>query len=880
MRKLQVQLEEQNMKETSVNDFIARLDDNKSSDVIVKMVEAVEAGIEKYHNSVQRKRAPFFKVTKDLEYSEVAYIGLKAFLGVMCSTHSITASNVGVSIGTDLFIATERTGDIFSVEESIVKEKAASGIKLLSIIVDSLPNNYFRKEQERISLRANPWVISVSSGFEKLRKDNGDLFSMFTRRMMPLVCEPDPWTNMLDGGYLSELAKKVTPLVKRHLHHPAPDGDTVFSGINHIQKTPFKVNKTIYEVCKELQNIRPKDLKKIFKEDLGKFLEECPIDREGDAYIWEKEDAIKVNEKTGKEKIISTLKFQDEDSTEKRKLFFQWTARRDLHKKRNSARKSIDNSFSTTLEVVESLKEFDDLYWGGSLDRRSRVYPSAMTGINLQGADYQKAVVMFSKRLPIGSENGVYAVKKTLCNHWGGDSGNGVKTDKLSRSGAESWISDNSRWIIQCAESPMNNNKWMNADKPLQFLVAAIEWRDWCSYWKNNSNYGFMSHLCDPNDASCSGAQILSAMTRDDVGAMHTNMKANMAVQDLYMAVAKKVDENLRDKFDEMSQDWLGRSKIIEAIHSVSRGEENEILTDTSRSEIEELWDREMEGDWGRNELANDIFLRIYPKLSDVEKGRFSLVIRDLVKKPVMVKFYSGTRYGNIEHCNEKIVEYAWESNFRADTTGQCAAFMGSLIYDSINQVISGAGLVMEWFVHVAEILGSLHIPVKWTTPVGFKATMSKRATKDVRVKVKFHEDKESEFMIKIPIKVIGPTGWVYKLDVAKMKSGIAPDIVHSLDASLIIAVAARCAKEGIPYLWLIHDSMGSHCCYSAKFNKIIREEFVKLFNGDVLGSMYQEFRKQLSEEYKELLMSPEEFGIHQGAYRLEEILNSEFSFK
>ncbi|MCK4501245.1 hypothetical protein KAU11_12160, partial [Candidatus Babeliales bacterium] len=560
MRLLQVQLEEQNMEETSIGDFIARLDDNKSSDVIVKMVEAVESGIEDYHNSVQRKRAPFFKVTKDLEYSEVAYIGLKAFLGVMCSTHSITASNVGVSIGTDLFIATDRTGDIFSVEENIVKEKASSGIKLLSIIVDSLPTNYFRKEQERISLKANPWVISVSSGFEKLRKDNGDVFSMFTRRMMPLVCEPDPWTNMLDGGYLSQVAKKVTPLVKRHLHHPAPDGDTVLSGINHIQKTPFKVNKSIYGVCKELQTIRPKDLKKIFKEDNGKFSEECPIDKEEDSYIWEKEDVTKINEKTGKKKVISTLKFQDEDSTEKRKSFFQWTARRDLHKKQSSARKSIDNSFSTTLEVVESLKDFDNLFWGGSLDRRSRVYPSAMTGINLQGADYQKAVVMFSKRLPIGSDRGVYAIKKTLCNHWGGDNGNGVKTDKLDHSSTESWIDENSRWIIQCAESPMDNTKWMGADKPLQFLVAATEWRDWCKYWDDNGNYGFMSHLCDPNDASCSGAQILSAMTRDDIGAMHTNMKANIPVQDLYMAVAKKVDENLRDKFDNMSQDWLGRS--------------------------------------------------------------------------------------------------------------------------------------------------------------------------------------------------------------------------------------------------------------------------------------------------------------------------------
>jgi len=338
------------------------------------------------------------------------------------------------------------------------------------------------------------------------------------------------------------------------------------------------------------------------------------------------------------------------------------------------------------------------------------------------------------------------------------------------------------------------------------------------------------------------------------------------------MAVASKVTENLLKNFlvDEMSQDWLGRENTIEAIRCVTKGEGHDILTDVTQERILGLWDNDVS--------VEDIFLDIYLDMSQTERDRLSLVIRNLVKKPVMVKFYSGTRYGNIEHCSEFIVDKEWEGNFRCDGTGKAAAFMGGMIFDSINQVVAGAGLVMEWFVHVAEVLGKKNKAVKWTTPVGFRASLKKFATKDVKFKVLW-KGSDTRFTIKTPIKIATESGWEYKLDVKKMKSGIAPDIVHSLDAALIIKVGDRCSREGIDNLWLVHDSLASHCCFSQKFNRIIREEFVDLFKEDILNNMYEEFKGQLDEEDQDLLMSPMQFGIVRGDYNLEEVLESEFCF-
>lgn len=880
MREVQIALENENMKQTSMQGFMKGLDANKSCDVLTTMSSKVVSGIAALHEETQRKRSPFFKLTEDLEYEDVAYIGLKGLIGNLTMASSMAATKIATNIGDSLLIANGQEELVFAIDEKTIKDKVAAGLVLLRVVISSLPDDFFRITLERLSKTNTQYTVMTNTGFNKLLEEHEEVFLRFTKKMMPLVCEPDKWEDVYGGGYLTETSKKLTPLIKRNIKHDPPEGNIVFDAINHLQKTPFRVNKRIFSLMEKLQGIRPSEMKKVFMKKLGKFEEPCPIDKEEDAYIWEKVEGKKEDPKTGKMKKAMVMVYQDEESIKKRKDFFQWSARKALHKRRQEAKKSLDRSYANCLELTKEISKYEQVFWAYCLDRRSRVYPSAMTGINIQGSDYQKAVVEFSVGLPLDydgdGEGGLFAIIKTVCNHWGNDSGNGVKTDKLTKKASEKWIQGATDWILKCVDDPIENRQWMKADKPLQFLAAAYEWADWLEYRETHDDYGFVSHLCDPNDASCSGAQILSAMTRDRVGALHTNL-LDTDVQDLYMAVADKVTENLMEIWDtnELAQDWLGRSNILEAIVRVSNGESDEVLGDESISLIQSL------SEAGKS--TEDIFLEVYKQLTDVERARYSLIIRNLVKKPVMVKFYSGTRYGNIEHCNEFIVEKGWEDFFRCDGTGKAAAYMGNLIYDSINQVIAGAGKVMEWFVHVADVLGNLNQPVKWTTPIGFKASMKKFAMKNVQLKVKFHGDTLNKFTLKIPKvkKEKDENGNdIYELDVSKMKSGIAPDIVHSLDASLIMSVSERCAREGIDHLCMIHDSLGSHCCFSTRFNRIIREQFIEMFEQDILGNLYEEFKSQIPVDQQNLLLSPEQFGIEYGDYDLKEMLNSFFCFK
>lgn len=829
MRDIQLERERLQLDGATSKDILLAMEENKSGGFLEGMITKVlnSEHIKNHHDSAVRKRHAFFKITKDLELEEVAFCGLSILLSSIASSASLPVTAIATKIGDDLLIRSGSPERVSDIDEATLRLKVSSGIALLDLTLSALPSSWFHVALRRVSKVESVWEVTATDKFNKVVAENSEIFPLFKREFKPMVCRPDEWTGISGGGYLSEVAKKIVPLMKRNPNHECPS-QLVLDGINQIQQTPYRVNKRIYDVLLKLRDLKPPAMSDVFRENKGEFTVPCPYDKELDAYIWEKVEGEKLNKKTGKMKKAMVLAHTDEVSVAKRKAFFNWSTERELHKKHELGRIGIAKTLDDCIQLADELLMYENLYWPITNDSRSRMYPAAMSGINIHGSDYQKAVVEFSEGLPLDhdgdGEGAVYAIIKTLCNHWGKDSGNGVKTDKLTKKAAEDWIKEASEWVVKCARNPFgeDSQQWMAADSPLLFLAAAMEWADWLDYYAEHGDYGFISRLCDPNDASCSGAQILSATTRDEVGAMHTNLM-DMAVQDLYMAVAGKVTENLLEVFytETLAQDWLGRKGIITAINQVISGEGHDILSDKTQELILDLHKNDVHTD--------DIFLEIFMKMDDVERLRMSYIIRSLVKIPVMVKFYSGTRYGNIEHVAEFISKEGWSDNFRCDSTGKAAVFMGNLIYDSINQVVKGAGQVMEWFVHVAEVFGDLNKGIRHVTPAGYPISLKKYKTKNVRLMETFRGSK-SQFNLRILDLEEGEDGVLKpQIDVAKFKSSIAPDIVHSFDSSLLMIVAERCKREGIDNLWFIHDSLGAHCCYSTKFSRIIRESFVEV---------------------------------------------------
>ena len=114
------------------------------------------------------------------------------------------------------------------------------------------------------------------------------------------------------------------------------------------------------------------------------------------------------------------------------------------------------------------------------------------------------------------------------------------------------------------------------------------------------------------------------------------------------------------------------------------------------------------------------------------------------------------------------------------------------------------------------------------------------------------------------------------QLDARQMGNSVPPSFVHSLDASHMHRTIHRAGEEGMEYFAAVHDSFGVHAADLWRFNQIIRESFVSLFEDtDVLQDFYESNAHKISEEFLEDI--PEKPAL--GDLDLNGVLESDFFF-
>jgi DNA-directed RNA polymerase len=97
------------------------------------------------------------------------------------------------------------------------------------------------------------------------------------------------------------------------------------------------------------------------------------------------------------------------------------------------------------------------------------------------------------------------------------------------------------------------------------------------------------------------------------------------------------------------------------------------------------------------------------------------------------------------------------------------------------------------------------------------------------------------------------------KISPRKMANGVAPNVVHSLDSTLLhlttvsackkkgihLTTVSACKKKGIYDFSMIHDSYGTHSTKAQALADTIREEAVNLFSRDLLKEWLDQLKKQ-----------------------------------
>lgn len=373
------------------------------------------------------------------------------------------------------------------------KDRYAVGYQLIEAILESCPDVFERVNVTTAGPKGPVTRVSIlftdhaKSTLENRLRGMG----LNMPWLLPMVCQPKPWTPTENGGYLSIMRDFVKPTYGRLYEDEVPG--SVYAAINAVQNTRWSINKNILDlaaraVAEERDTILPVPA-----------VAELPP--EVAAEVWERMSSA---ERTN-------IKVQ----------------RRNVHENNNKL-ESRRQLVHRQLGVAKKFLDAEAIYFPHCIDFRGRAYPLPQD-LHPQSDDFGKAMLWFAEGKPITGD-GFKWLQYHVASCYG--------MDKVSRDQQLDWVNataDIIRGVVEDPFDPEYLSWWSKADEPWQFMAAAQELIACLDHGE-----GYISHLPVSVDGSCNGLQHLSAMGRDAVGAQAVNLMPGPR-QDIYGTVAGKV---------------------------------------------------------------------------------------------------------------------------------------------------------------------------------------------------------------------------------------------------------------------------------------------------------------------------------------------------
>lgn len=367
-----------------------------------------------------------------------------------------------------------------------IKTRSRLGTTLIQMFI----NETGLAELQKVD-KESPYYITYTEATRKYLEESHERCSLLFPIYTPMVIPPKKWTTPFNGGYLTHKLPLVKSKNRAYMDELKNwEMPQVYRAINALQETPWRVNKAVLNVLREVWDGGG---------NLGKLpsRENLPIPAYPADY-----DTMPEEQRNAFNKKVSQV---IEDNLRLR-----------------SKRIGMFNR----LAVAERYSEFDQFYFPHTLDWRGRAYP--VSGyMHPQSDDSGKALLEFYEGKPLGP-NGPYWLAVHLANTYG--------VDKVSFEERVQWVEANHDRILESAMNPLDGSRWWaDADSPWMFLAACFEW---LGYTMQGESY--VSHIPVSWDGSCNGLQNFSAMLRDAKGGAATNLVPADKPADIYTEVATR----------------------------------------------------------------------------------------------------------------------------------------------------------------------------------------------------------------------------------------------------------------------------------------------------------------------------------------------------
>lgn len=243
--------------------------------------------------------------------------------------------------------------------------------------------------------------------------------------------------------------------------------------------------------------------------------------------------------------------------------------------------------------------------------------------------------------------------------------------------------------------------------------------------------------------------------------------------------------------------------------------------------------------------LPNDIYQMVADRLTAIlqaeeedEEGYRTRwlqhgLTRTLVKRPVMTLPYGSRQSSWREFIIKDYLQEGYWPDLPKEEHAKAAGFLARRLQGAIADVVVKAREAMDWLqAGSTAILRAGYDRIQWITPSGFPVT---------QVYWEQHEHR-------INTKLCGNAKLRLRKDSDEAKrsrhrNGIAPNFVHSLDASHLTLTTLAALQRGVTSFAMIHDDYGTHAADAQTLYEVIREVFVDMYTRhDVLSAFHSAY--------------------------------------
>lgn len=185
---------------------------------------------------------------------------------------------------------------------------------------------------------------------------------------------------------------------------------------------------------------------------------------------------------------------------------------------------------------------------------------------------------------------------------------------------------------------------------------------------------------------------------------------------------------------------------------------------------------------------------------------------RKTTKRTVMTVPYGVSRNSARDYIRSALIEKGFDMSIK----GRLPEIVTAIYEKAVPEVFEGPVKVMQWLQQTARDLLETREAITWTTPSGFVVTQDLRKSKSSIIKTK---------LMGQVMKVAVGDGWGDP-DVKHHVGAIAPNLVHSLDASLIHLTFVHWDQ---PFT-VIHDCVLGRSCDMDQMSHEIRHHHAEMY--------------------------------------------------